>query len=284
MGGLPRIGLDIMGDLADEQDSTGAGAEPSFRLENADSDIPAAGERGPGDARDGGRGRLQQLAAAGRPAGAEAVGRGQHPPRRRPRLRLVERGHHHERGAGGAALHPACAARPGRRGDHAGARLLRHHQPHSPRPRRAALRAAARGTRLAIGPRRARTAGGRGERQGDRLQRHQHADRRALHAGRARRHRRPRQAARPLGRLFRGDVAAHLRCRPRAQHRHVARHAGADDHPRRGLQGLQHDRLEDRLGGGRQGGDRTHRQGAHVQRDAHQRLRASRRHRPAERP
>ncbi len=40
MGGLPRIGLDIMGDLADEQDSTGTGAEPSFRLENADSDIP----------------------------------------------------------------------------------------------------------------------------------------------------------------------------------------------------------------------------------------------------
>ena len=39
MGGLPRIGLDIMGDLADEQDSAGA-AEPSFRLENADSDIP----------------------------------------------------------------------------------------------------------------------------------------------------------------------------------------------------------------------------------------------------
>ena len=39
MGGLPRIGLDIMGDLADEQDSAGAG-EPSFRLENADSDIP----------------------------------------------------------------------------------------------------------------------------------------------------------------------------------------------------------------------------------------------------
>ena len=39
MGGLPRIGLDIMGDLADVQDRAGAG-QRSFRLENADSDIP----------------------------------------------------------------------------------------------------------------------------------------------------------------------------------------------------------------------------------------------------
>ncbi len=39
MGGLPRIGLDIMGDLADEQDSA-ANGERAFRLENADSDIP----------------------------------------------------------------------------------------------------------------------------------------------------------------------------------------------------------------------------------------------------
>ena len=39
MAGLPRIGLDIMGDLADERDGAGAG-ERSFRLENADSDIP----------------------------------------------------------------------------------------------------------------------------------------------------------------------------------------------------------------------------------------------------
>ena len=39
MGGLPRIGLDIMGDLADEQDGASDG-ERAFRLENADSDIP----------------------------------------------------------------------------------------------------------------------------------------------------------------------------------------------------------------------------------------------------
>ena len=39
MDGLPRIGLDIMGDLADEQDDASDG-ERAFRLENADSDIP----------------------------------------------------------------------------------------------------------------------------------------------------------------------------------------------------------------------------------------------------
>ena len=39
MDGLPRIGLDIMGDLADEQDVASDG-ERAFRLENADSDIP----------------------------------------------------------------------------------------------------------------------------------------------------------------------------------------------------------------------------------------------------
>ena len=39
MDGLPRIGLDIMGDLADEQDDVSDG-ERAFRLENADSDIP----------------------------------------------------------------------------------------------------------------------------------------------------------------------------------------------------------------------------------------------------
>jgi len=38
MHGLPRIGLDIMGDLADERDT--AVADRAFRLENADSDIP----------------------------------------------------------------------------------------------------------------------------------------------------------------------------------------------------------------------------------------------------
>ena len=39
MDGLPRIGLDVMGDLADEQDVASDG-ERAFRLENADSDIP----------------------------------------------------------------------------------------------------------------------------------------------------------------------------------------------------------------------------------------------------
>ena len=75
MGGLPRIGLDIMGDLADEQDSTGAGAEPSFRLENADSDIPPPEIAVRATRETVGRGRLQQLAAAGRPEGAKAGSR-----------------------------------------------------------------------------------------------------------------------------------------------------------------------------------------------------------------
>ncbi len=39
MRALPRIGLDIMGDLADERDME-AGGERAYRLENADSDIP----------------------------------------------------------------------------------------------------------------------------------------------------------------------------------------------------------------------------------------------------
>ena len=39
MGGLPRIGLDIMGELADQRDRAATG-ERAFRLENADSDIP----------------------------------------------------------------------------------------------------------------------------------------------------------------------------------------------------------------------------------------------------
>ena len=39
MDGLPRIGLEVMGDLADEQDVASDG-ERAFRLENADSDIP----------------------------------------------------------------------------------------------------------------------------------------------------------------------------------------------------------------------------------------------------
>ena len=54
MDGLPRIGLDIMGDLADEQDVASDG-ERAFRLENADSDIPAARDRRPRDERGGGR-------------------------------------------------------------------------------------------------------------------------------------------------------------------------------------------------------------------------------------
>ena len=39
MHGLPRIGLDIMGDLADELDMSQSNNQ-AFRLENADSDIP----------------------------------------------------------------------------------------------------------------------------------------------------------------------------------------------------------------------------------------------------
>ena len=39
MHGLPRIGLDIMGDLADEMDMSQSNNQ-AFRLENADSDIP----------------------------------------------------------------------------------------------------------------------------------------------------------------------------------------------------------------------------------------------------
>ena len=43
MGGLPRIGLDIMGDPADGRGSA-SDRDRCFRLENADSDIPPSAD------------------------------------------------------------------------------------------------------------------------------------------------------------------------------------------------------------------------------------------------
>ena len=114
MHGLPRIGLDIMGDLADEHDM--AAEDRVIRLENADSDIPPPEIAVRATREAVGKDEYNSwLPLVGLRDLRAAVAERLHP-RGRAGLRLAERSDHHQRGAGGHAINAARASEPGAMG------------------------------------------------------------------------------------------------------------------------------------------------------------------------